>query len=385
MSHGRILKGQAAREVSKGRYGLMYCDQIPARHADGRSKLHPPAARAGRTKSWAWNRERAVLIVAVLIALAWFTLSEIPPEQAHVGFIRRKHDALIVSMVLSPDGMRMAMADSTGGVKLRDAESGWAIERDLPFAGFACALAFSPDGRFLAAGGSSSGITLYDLECDGAARSIPVPVAGVKTLAFSPDGRTVAVAAGKDARIFLWNLTAERMDRMLHPTSIVLSLAYSPDGRYLASGGRDDQSAVILWDPETGSSRLRLEGTEGPVFAMAFSPDGSLLATTSRFERRVRIRSVTSAARDRVVEGHRFGTNGVAFSPDGQTLATAGNDGMVRLWTVATGRQQAQAALDGYAIAMRCVAFSSSEGWLVATSPNDGDIRIWNLAEVGPR
>jgi WD40 repeat protein len=124
-------------------------------------------------------------------------------------------------------------------------------------------------------------------------------------------------------------------------------------------------------------------GSLGPVFALAFSPDGSLLATTCWIERGVRIRSVTSTARDRVVEGNRFGTNGTAFSPEGLTLATADNDGMVRLWTVVTGWQRA--ALDGGVIAMRCVAFCSAGGWLMATSPNDGDLRTWNLAEIGPR
>jgi WD40 repeat protein len=72
----------------------------------------------------------------------------------------------------------------------------------------------------------------------------------------------------------------------------------------------------------------------------------------------------------------------VAFSADGLILATAGNDGIVRLWNVATGREQA--VLDGGAPAMGPVAFSG-EDCLVATARNDDDIRVWNLPEPGNR
>jgi WD40 repeat protein len=39
-----------------------------------------------------------------------------------------------------------------------------------------------------------------------------------------------------------------------------------------------------------------------------------------------------------VLTGHTGRVRGCAFSSDGALLATASNDGMVRLWQVATGR-----------------------------------------------
>ena len=64
-----------------------------------------------------------------------------------------------------------------------------------------------------------------------------------------------------------------------------------------------------------------------------------MLATAAMYEKCIRLWDTRTGALRRAIEGHFFGANSVEFSPNGQALASAGNDGMVRLWSVATGNQ----------------------------------------------
>ena len=113
---------------------------------------------------------------------------------------------------------------------------------------------------------------------------------------------------------------------------------------------------------------------------LAFSPDGALLASASFPERHVRLWDLNTRRMCRVFAGHARSVNSVAFSPDGSLLATAGNDGMLGLWTVATG--QRRHSLDSQATCLRTVAFSPDGRTLVLATEDDDDVRLWDVAEL---
>jgi len=68
----------------------------------------------------------------------------------------------------------------------------------------------------------------------------------------------------------------------------------------------------------------------------------------------------------------------VVFSPDGQILATAGDDGTVRLWDVATHSQIGAPITASSGNGVDAVAFSP-DGRILATAGGDGTARLWDV------
>src|SRR5262249_21442093 len=77
---------------------------------------------------------------------------------------------------------------------------------------------------------------------------------------------------------------------------------------------------------------------EAAVFGVAFTPDGRTLLTAGQ-EGLIRVWDVATRREVRHWRGHEGGVLALALSGDGRTLATGGRDSVVRLWDVASGKE----------------------------------------------
>ena len=113
------------------------------------------------------------------------------------------------------------------------------------------------------------------------------------------------------------------------------------------AGAGWNNDAVRIWDLDSGELLFTLPGHgPGGCGPLAFSPDGQRIATTAD-DGVVRVWLLASgSARLRAWMGHQgrsprtdasFRVWAVVFSQDGTQLVTGGQDGMARLWLLASG------------------------------------------------
>jgi WD40 repeat protein len=127
------------------------------------------------------------------------------------------------------------------------------------------------------------------------------------------------------------------------------------------------------------ASRLRgtIDASARPLWAADATSDGSR-AVTAGDDGVVRIWDLRSGRLLRVLRGHRSPVHAAAYSRDARLVVTAGDDGTARIWDAASGRQLR--VLDARGGPMHAAAFSPDAS-LVVTGSSDHVGRIWRVAD----
>jgi WD40 repeat protein len=259
--------------------------------------------------------------------------------------VLKGHNAPIIALNFAPNGELTSTAGD--GVSLTwNLKPLWKLDRVIgstdgksPFADRVESLAFSPDGKFLAIGGGEPSrggeIKIWDIQSGKLAREFPnIHSDTVLALEFSADGKFLASgAADKIARIT--DLASGKVMKSFEGhTHHILGIAWSPDGRTLATAGAD--SVVKVWDVTTGDRKKNIDGYDKEVTSVRFVGASDQLITSSG-DNKVRLVSLDGKEVRTFPDVVDF-VQASGVTADGKTVVAGGQDGVLRVWTVAEGR-----------------------------------------------
>ena len=180
---------------------------------------------------------------------------------------------------------------------------------------------------------------------------------------------TLLVFSAAGAAIGIWDLSAQKVLPALQVGSH-RTLALSRDAQWLMVDSR-------LWSLQTRQMIREFSGHAGEVWSVALSPDGQLAATGS-MDRTARLWKLREGICQAVLSGHLERVTSLDFQADGSRLVSAAGCGM-HLWDTRSGLK----LLDFESIQPHlhfCARFSP-DGQLVLSAGNDGLLRVFSTRD----
>lgn len=206
------------------------------------------------------------------------------------------------------------------------------------------ALVYSPDGSKMVTGADDGKIKVWDTASGFAIVTFSHHIAAITSLRFSQRGN-VLFSASLDGSVRAWDMLRYRNFRTFTAPKRIqfTSLAVDPSGELVCAGSIDDFD-IHVWNVQSSQLVDRLSGHEGPISSLEFSPDGTLLLSGS-WDHTARLwnffgRTALSEPMQLMSE-----VLCVTFRPDGKYIAVSSMDGILSVWNVKSGMQEAE--IDG--------------------------------------
>ncbi|MEA3439011.1 MAG: protein kinase [Chloroflexota bacterium] len=292
-------------------------------------------------------------------------------------------------VAFSPDGDRIvAASNAEPKITVLDFSSGDVI-LEIETEGVHWDVKYSPDGSMIAASGTTgtNDLTIWDSETgeviqswisqEGALTSLE-GVAG--RIAFSPDGEMLAVASVDGIPRILDISTGEIIQSFHGHSAPAIGLAYSKDGALLATGNHIT-GELIVWNPLTAESLLTLETTPGDkIHGIAINPNGEQIAAAGD-EGLIKVWSLPMGDDLLNIPVETSGIRNLIYTHDGKHIVSGGQDSTARLWNANTG--ELVTTLAGHTSVVMGLSLSPDGDMLATGGYRDEEVRLWDLAPGG--
>lgn len=239
----------------------------------------------------------------------------------------------IRSVEFDPTSRRVLLADTNGLVQMFDATDGAPVlgvrahDRGIDRA------TFSPDGASILTAPYDGRPVVLDASTGAIRHTLLGHDAGVSWACFSPNGAFIATSSlDKTART--WDASTGAPRLVLSGDAPLNRIAIDPTSSYISTGAHN--GAVEIWSAATGTRVASWHVHGRVIYTLVHSHDASMLAAASQ-DGSVSIMRLPDSPPMRIMSG-ADSIRDVLFSRDDSELITAGDDGTIRIFDIATGR-----------------------------------------------
>ncbi|HSA32828.1 MAG TPA: WD40 repeat domain-containing protein, partial [bacterium] len=243
------------------------------------------------------------------------------------------HTGRVTAVRLIPNENLLLSVAEDGTIRFWDILNGLEILQ-LAVPPGARALEVSRDGRYFAAAGMDTVVYLWRMGETKPYIELKGHADTVRALSFSPDARTL-LSGGDDRVVLEWATEGgAQKARYVDHRAAVGAVAYAAAGDRLVSGGQD--GIIMLRDARTGKETTRIEFPGAVKSALFFRHDTALIAGGEGSE--LFAYDLTTGKSVLSLPLPDRGMNDLSLSPDETMAAVVTEDGVTRLFSLASGR-----------------------------------------------
>jgi WD40 repeat protein len=243
-----------------------------------------------------------------------------------------------------------------------------------PRAAAVSAIAASPIAPVAAVSGRKE-VLVYDIAARRLSGALAFPEGDVFVLKFSRDGKLLLAAGGIGARsgkaVLFETSTWARVSALGDELDAVLAADLSPDKMRVALGG---PSRIVKVFANPGGELLQtFRKPTDWVTAASFSPDGLLTAAGDRFGG-LFLWETRLGAEFLSLRGHSRAVTSIAWLAQSDGLVTAGEDGVIQVWDLHTGKLRSRWEAHPGGV----LALDVDPSGRIASVGRDRQVRVWD-------
>lgn len=204
----------------------------------------------------------------------------------------------------------------------------------------------------------------------------------VRCVSFSPTDTKFA-SCSDDGTVRVWDFFSCNEERVLRGHgSDVKCVDWHPSKGLLASGSKDNQQPVKLWEPKTGTVLSTLHAHKSTVMDIKWNANGNWLLTASR-DHLLKIFDIRNTKEEyQTFRGHKKEVSTVAWHPVHEGIfASGGSDGSIMFWSVGADKE-----IGAIEAAHESIVWALSwhpAGHVLCSGSNDHNCKFWTRNRPG--
>ncbi|XP_061163198.1 pre-mRNA 3' end processing protein WDR33-like isoform X1 [Saccostrea echinata] len=206
----------------------------------------------------------------------------------------------------------------------------------------------------------------------------------IRGLSFCPSDSKFATCSD-DGTVRIWDFMKCHEEKILRGHgSDVKCVDWHPQKALLASGSKDNQQPIKLWDPRAGTSLATIHAHKATVMELKWNKNGNWLLTASR-DHLLKVFDIRNMKEEiQTFKGHKKEATAVAWHPIHEGLfVSGGSDGAVMFWNMGLDREvgSMEEAHEGMVWSLAWHPM----GHILATGSNDHSTKFWTRNRPGDR